>query len=283
MTVTPLRRPTLGPALSMWDAIRLGTDEEARPVGLRLAYRNLLVGGLADAGKSSALALIVGHAALSGDVNMWLFDGKETELVLWEPLADRVIGHDMDDALAGIAELQALLDQRLASLRAAGLRKITRESGHGFVLVVVDELALYTSTYGEPAQQKRFANGLRDLIARGRAAGIIVVAATQRPSSDIVPTSLRDLIAYRWALACSNDASSDVILRDGLANEGFSAATIDLSDPGVGYLLAENGRIPRRVKADYISDTGIADIVAASLRLRGSLSVELAAVGGEVR
>jgi len=281
--------PATGTALSMWDRVQLGSDGEARRVSLRLGYRNLLVGGLPDTGKSNVLALIVGHAALSSDASLYLFDGKGTELVFWEPLADRVVGYDIADALDAMAELQGLMDLRLSSLCAAGLRKVTPATGHGLVLVVVDELALYTSAYGEPAQQKRFAAGLRDLVARGRAAGVIVVVATQRPSSDIVPTSLRDLIAYRWALACANDASSDVILRDGLSNEGFSAAGIDPADAGVGLLLAETGRVPLRLKADYLDDDDIRQVVATGLALRGRMAepaltaAESSLTGGETR
>ena len=42
--------------------------------------------------------------------------------------------------------------------------------------------------------------------------------ATQRPSSDIIPTSLRDLFAWRFAGRCTNDASSDIILGHGWAS-----------------------------------------------------------------
>ena len=48
--------------------------------------------------------------------------------------------------------------------------------------------------------------------ARGRAVGLIVAAATQRPSSDIIPTSLRDLFAWRFAGRTSTDSSSDIVL-----------------------------------------------------------------------
>jgi hypothetical protein len=59
-------------------------------------------------------------------------------------------------------------------------------------LVVIDELALYL-VGGDRKARERLADSFRDLIAPGRAAGVIVLAATQRPSSDIVPTSLRNL------------------------------------------------------------------------------------------
>ncbi len=110
---------------------------------------------------------------------------------------------------------------------------------------------------------------MRDLVARGRAAGIIVVAATQRPSADIVPTSLRDLFGYRWAFRCSTDASSDTILGHGWASAGYTAAGIDPAARGVGWLLAEGG-IPRRVKSAYLSDPDVARLAAhAALRRSG--------------
>jgi DNA segregation ATPase FtsK/SpoIIIE, S-DNA-T family len=278
------RRPRPAPAPppdepSLWEPVHLGTDMFGNPVRVTLASRALLLGGLPDAGKSNGVAQVVGHAALCPDVALWLFDGKETELCFWEPLADRVIGHDPDAAVDAIGELQALVDARLATVKAAGMRKITRESGHGFVLVVVDELALYTATYGEPVQQRRFAAGLRDVVARGRAVGVIVVAATQRPSSDVVPTSLRDLFAYRWALACANDASSDIVLGDGCANDGYTAAGIDTNDHGVGYLLAENHRVPRLFKATYLSDEDIRYLVSVALTTRGHTGLRALAGG----
>ena len=99
-----------------------------------------------------------------------------------------------------------------------------------------------------------------DGCVRSAAAGIIVVAATQRPSADIIPTSLRDLFGYRWAFRCTTDASSDVILGHGWANQGYSAAEIDPTARGVAWLIAEGG-IPRRMKAAYLSDGQAARIL----------------------
>jgi hypothetical protein len=59
------------------------------------------------------------------------------------------------------------------------------------------------------------------------------VAATQRPSADIVPTSLRDLLGYRLAFRCSTDSSSDVILGHGWPNEGYTATDINPATRGV--------------------------------------------------
>lgn len=50
---------------------------------------------------------------------------------------------------------------------------------------------------------KEFSNSLRDLIARGRAAGIIVMLAAQKPSADTVPSAIRDLVGLRLAFRCA--------------------------------------------------------------------------------
>ncbi len=85
----------------------------------------------------------------------------------------------------------------------------------------VDEVAYYSATVGTPAQQKEFNALNRDIVARGRAPGIIPVEATQRPIADIIPTSLRDLFGYRWAFRCSTEASSDTILGPRLGQPGI--------------------------------------------------------------
>jgi S-DNA-T family DNA segregation ATPase FtsK/SpoIIIE len=136
------------------------------------------------------------------------------------------------------------------------------------ILAVFDEVAYFSATVGEPKQQKEFTALLRDLVARGRAAGVIVLAATQRPSADIIPTSLRDLFGYRWAFRCSTEASSDVILGHGWAQRGYCATDVDPQARGVGWLIAEGG-IPRRVKSAFLSDTDAADLAAYAAKLRG--------------
>jgi S-DNA-T family DNA segregation ATPase FtsK/SpoIIIE len=79
-------------------------------------------------------------------------------------------------------------------------------------VLIIDELAVFTkATKKKDADE--FSGLLRDLVARGRAAGIILVCATQRPSADIVPTSLRDLISIRIALRSTTPDASDTLAR----------------------------------------------------------------------
>jgi DNA segregation ATPase FtsK/SpoIIIE, S-DNA-T family len=254
-------------SLSIWQPVDLGIDERGHAIRVGLAERNLLAAGEPGAGKSVGLNLIVAHAALSLDCRLILVDGKRVELGLWRACAEVFIGPSITDAIDVLKHLQGLMDTRYGELLDTGRRKITCESGQPVVLVVFDELAYFSATVGESKQQKEFIALVRDLVARGRAAGIIVVAATQRPSADIIPTSLRDLFGYRWAFRCTTDASSDVILGHGWASEGYTAADIDPTARGVGWLIAEGG-IPQRMKAAYLSDEQAARIAEHAARLR---------------
>ena len=255
-------------ALSIYDPIYLGVDENGRPVYLELGSgRAILVGGEPRAGKSVFVQNILGHAALCTDARLILLDGKEVELGLWEQVADVFVGPDVDLALSVLRWLQHEIARRTAALKARRLRKIVRGHGVDMVLVVVDEIALYSATLGTRDQREEFERGLRDVVARGPAVGIVVVGATQRPSADIIPTSLRDIFGYRCAFRCTTDVSSDIILGFGWASQGYTANDIAPEDAGIGWLLAEGGR-PRRFKAAYLSDTDIDYLVDRALYTR---------------
>ena len=254
-------------SLSIWQPIHLGTDETGNPVYVNLAERNMLIGGEPGSGKSVALQLIAAHAALSADVRMILTDGKRVELGLWAECADKFVGPSIDDAIDVLHGLQNLIDERTEQLLQMRKRKVTPDLGWPFYLLLIDEVAYFSATVGTSVQQKEFNACNRDVVARGRAPGIIPVEATQRPSADIIPTSLRDLFGYRWAFRCSTEASSDTILGHVWANQGYSATEIDPQARGVSWLRAEEG-IPRRMKAAYLTDEDIIDLAATAATAR---------------
>jgi len=260
-------------SLSIFDPVFLGIDENGAAVNVSLAERNLLIGGEPGAGKSVALNLIVAHAALSLDCQLMLVDGKRVELGAWRSCADVFVGPSIDQAIDLLRRLQEEMDRRYEVLLDQGRRKIGRHDGVPVILAVFDEVAYFSATVGETRQQKEFTGLLRDLVARGRAAGVIVIAATQRPSADIIPTSLRDLFGYRWAFRCSTEASSDVILGHGWAARGYCATDVDPLARGVGWLIAEGG-VPRRVKSAFLSDVDAADLAAYAAKLRGKVNRE---------
>ena len=246
-----------------------GHRRNRQPVYVNLAERNMLVGGEPGGGKSVALQLIVAHGALSADCQLILIDGKRVELGLWADCADTFVGPSIDDAIDVMHWLQGLIDERTDVLLQMKKRKVTPDLGWPFYLVPIDEVAYFSATVGTPAQQKEFNASNRDVVARGRAPGIIPVEATQRPSADIIPTSLRDLFGYRWAFRCSTEASSDTILGHGWADNGYSATEIDPQARGVSWLRAEDG-IPRRIKAAYLTDEQIIHLASFAAAARTS-------------
>jgi DNA segregation ATPase FtsK/SpoIIIE, S-DNA-T family len=254
-------------SLSIWNPVHLGTDEFGNRVEVTLAERNMLIGGEPGGGKSVALQLIVAHGALSADCRLILIDGKRVELGLWRDCAERFIGPSIDDAIDTMHWLQDQIDERTDLLLQMKKRKVTPDLGWPVYLVPIDEVAYFSATVGTPTQQKEFNAANRDVVARGRAPGIIGIEATQRPSADIIPTSLRDLFGYRWAFRCSTEASSDTILGHGWANMGYSATEIDPQSRGVSWLRAEDG-IPRRVKAAYLTDEQIIHLAAWAAQAR---------------
>jgi hypothetical protein len=268
----PLPWPNLhAESLSMWDPIPVGIDEFGETVLLSLVEMNLLLGGLPGSGKSVALSQIVATAALDPQCCLTLLDGKQVELSVWARCAQASAGPDIAQANAVLDALRTEMDARYARILATGKRKIERGDGMDLHVVVCDELAYYL-TMGDRNEAKAFTAAFRDLVARGRAAGIITIAATQKPSSDIVPTSLRDLFAYRFALRCSTPQASDSILGQGWASGGFSAHSIDASAKGVGYLLHEGGE-PRRIKSFCLSDEDLSVLAHRALELRRSRTV----------
>lgn len=268
--------------LSIWKPIHLGSDELGQRVEITLAERNMLIGGEPGGGKSVALQLIVAHGALSPDCRLILIDGKRVELGLWRDCAERFIGPSIDDAIEVMHWLQGQIDERTEWLLDHKMRKITSGLGWPVYLVPIDEVAYYSATVGTPTQQKEFNACNRDIVARGRAPGIIPVEATQRPSADIIPTSLRDLFGYRWAFRCSTEASSDTILGHGWASMGYTATEIDPQARGVSWLRAEDG-IPRRVKAAYLTDQQIIELAARAAQARATHPAAAVAGGNVVQ
>jgi S-DNA-T family DNA segregation ATPase FtsK/SpoIIIE len=255
----------------MFDPVYVAQDESGCPVRLDFADQvGIILAGEPGAGKSVALANVVAHAALSYlDCRLTLMDGAIVELGMWRDCAEVFVGPDIDHAITVLEGQQQQITDCCQMLLDTGRRKIAKGDGEPVHLTVIDEIAYYTATVGTKAQREKFTTTLRDCSARGRKCARRYVIATQRPSTDIVPSSLRDLFGYRWAFRCATDDSSDVVLGKGSAKAGHTAATIADESRGVGMLRAEGKRIPRRVKAAYLTDADIRRIAARAAALRG--------------
>jgi len=266
------------PVLSVWEPVHLGVTEWGEQRRLSLVERGMVIGGVPGSGKSSLLNLIVSHAAKSPGTALYLVDPNGVQFGPWRDRATAYASDNPDDALAVLDEVRAEVDRRLKLLETLpGVqRKVTREiaeaEGLAPMLLAVDELAYHTATVGTPQQQQRFAVSCRDAVSRGRAAGLIPVMATQRPTQDVVPRALTSLFGMRCAFRTANPADSDVILGDGMAGRGYSAADIELESRGVGLVLGEGGR-PEKVKVSWVADETIAELSLTTVSNRPTPAV----------
>lgn len=228
-----------------------------------------IIGGGPDAGKSVSLHTLIAGLMLDPATQGVLIDGKRgVELACWEQVAYGGIRTDIDSATAGLQWARDQMEERYGYLAASGARKITRGMGYGVLAVVIDELATFT-LHPEKKKREAFLVPLHELGARGRAAAVRVIAATQKPGSDVVPTYIRDLFDTRWALRCTTREASDTVLGSGWATRGVDASTIPLGSPGVGYLLAGSAG-PVRQKGFYLSDRQLSDLAAYAAELRAT-------------
>jgi hypothetical protein len=258
-------------AANFWGRISIGPDVRGLPISISVVERSGLIGGEPGAGKSGSGNTILLAAALDPRVILWLADGKGGgDLEPFEGLCEQYEG-DADPALFSkmLDELLADMKARYALLKKLGKRKVTEELANKHpelrqLLLWVDELMLYTT---DDEFGKKITKKLRNLVSRGRAAGIITFCATQKPGSDVVDTSLRDLLSIRWALRCTTPEASDTILGRGAAASGYSAKSIESSMRGAGFLWSE-GSNPQMVRADYYTDDQVTELIARAADLR---------------
>jgi hypothetical protein len=250
---------------SLWHSIPLGVDEHGERVGLSLIERNILIGGRPGSGKSVAMSLLLATAALDARCVIVAMDGKQVELAPWQDSCAS-FSVRVESAIGQLARVQELMDKRFSELRKAKLRKVT--PSYPLYVIAIDELALFTSG----AQKKlcgEFSDRLRDIVARGRAAGVIVIAATQKPGTDTIPSALRDLFALRLAFGCTTPEASDTILGRGYASRGWDASEIATGEPGVGFLLAEESN-PVRLRTFHLTDPDVAALAQRAHELRSA-------------
>jgi S-DNA-T family DNA segregation ATPase FtsK/SpoIIIE len=255
--------------------IPAGVDEAGQLVTVAMAENNLLIAGEPGGGKSATLAQFVAAAALDPRVRLYLLDGKVVELGIFRAAADG-FADNLPAATRLLVDVRAEMQKRYELLSYTRARKSDLAAvDFEPLVVVVDELAFFTS--GASADKKaagEFESLLRDLVARGRAAGVVVFLCTQRPSADIISTSLRDLVRTRVALRCTTPQASDTVLGSGMASRGFSAQSIAQGQPGTFLLFDEGAAAPRRVRSFFLTDAQLLDIADRAALARMAYHLE---------
>jgi FtsK/SpoIIIE family len=252
------------------EKVTVGVDVRSRPVSFSIIERSLLTGGEPGSGKSVGCNNVLCAMTLDTQVSMWTIDGKGgADLLDYEPISDRfLIEPDPDACLDLLIDGQDDMSDRYRKLRAIGAKKLTKEiaTGLGLRLRVlhIDELQFFVSA-GKTGD--KIVDALWDLVSRGRAAGWVISCATQRPSGDVVPTKLRDILSIRWALRCTTPDASNTILGRGWAAKGYDASAIDPAQRGAGLLYAE-GSHPITMRTQLLGDDEVTLICRRAYDLR---------------
>lgn len=263
-----------------WDApvsiesIPFAVDEDGQPVRLKIAESNILIGGIPGSGKSGGSTAILAGLSRLPNVAIYGVDLKLVELDMWAPRFERTAltaasAHDL------LGRLMAEMFDRYKWLRLHKRKKFAPDMfspEHPLIVLVVDELARLVQT-GDANFTKEVNAYLRQLVALGRAAGVVVITMTQKPETAVIPSSFRDLLAQRVAFATTTKEMTDTVLGSGVSQNGGDAHLIPQALKGVNFLTNEESRAPRRTRAYWVPDEEVPDLAERTAHLRVGLTL----------
>jgi S-DNA-T family DNA segregation ATPase FtsK/SpoIIIE len=219
----PARVDVYGQPLPRALALPVGVDGAGQPVNLALRnLGNVLVGGLPGSGKSELLASMMAgllrQEASGRTVQLAAVDTKLVSFGLLPNLAALYAppALTLEDAHGLVASLANEVQRRFELLHAARVRSLEElESTTGerlpYLVAFVDELADLTQD-SDKTRAARFLDAAQQIGRKGRAAGVALVMATQRPAADVVPSSLRNLAGAAVAFRVSRNHDSMAVL-----------------------------------------------------------------------
>lgn len=237
-----------GPAItSITQPVELGVFEDGNPVTVSLLRRHALVGGVAGAGKSGGVNVIMGNLSACPDVIVWGVDLKRgMELLPWASCLDR-IATTPQEADSLLRDAVAILDGRAEMLAMRGVRVWDPTPQAPALIILVDE-------YAELVDEAPDAITSADSIARrGRAVAATLIAATQRPSQKAMGNSaVRSQMDVRISFRVRERRDADLILGQGMHKSGWHADRLDA--PGKFLISAPEHDTPRRARTYLLDD-----------------------------
>ncbi|TDC76445.1 DUF3631 domain-containing protein [Actinomadura sp. 7K507] len=286
-------KPNAGPLakaaarVDLFKAVPFGTDQRGRPITVELMYANALFGAMPGMGKTFALRVLALAAALDPSAELRVYELKGTgDLSAMEKVAHQYGSGQDDETLA--AALEALREVRKdLERRAKTIRKLPKdicpENKVTPDLAAKRSLRLYPSVFVLDECQNLFAHPdygdeaarlAIDIIKLGRALGVILLLATQRPDKDSLPTGVSANVGLRFCLKVMGQTENDMILGTSMYKNGIRATTFTKKDKGIGYLAGEADD-PQIVRGYYIDNPAadrIADHARALRKAAGTLT-----------
>lgn len=242
-----------------------GADPRGRNIPVSMAENNFLAGSLPGGGKTSALRVVACAAALDPFAELRIFEHKGTgDLGALEKCCHRytsgVADEDVEQTLISLRELVQELEKRAAIIKRLPRelvpdRKVTpalakRGIGLHPLVMIVDECQ---EVFTHPDYGKEAGMLAEKIIRRGRALGVILILATQRPDKDSLPTGVSANVGIRFCLRVMGQTENDMILGTSAYKNGIRATSLSPSEKGVGYLVGV-GDSPKVLRTYYLDD-----------------------------
>ena len=270
----------------LWQGVPFGVDARDRLITMPLVWSNLLVGAIPRMGKTFAARIPVAAAALDPHTRLYVFNGKGDRA--WQPfeqvahvygsgvreeVVERLVNSlhelvaDMNDRFERMSKLPA--DQCPEAKLTPALSR-SRRLNMPLTVIAIDEVQRYLE---HPKHGETILDLLTDLVKVGPAAGFILVLATQKPDSKVMPDSLRGQIGTRFAMKVMTWQASETILGAGTYPAGMDASQLLRKHKGVGILLgADDGDLAERggttVRSHLLADGALEDMCRRARQLR---------------
>lgn len=233
----------------------VGVDVAGAGISARVdKLPHVIVAGATGSGKSvfvtAMLAHLVTHAEPS-QLQLILIDPKRVELAAFAGIRHlgRPVVTDMAEAAEALDAALLEMDRRWKLLEAAGKKNVADlDDPPPYLVIVIDELADLMMQAG-----KRVEGSIVRLLQLGRAAGVHLILATQRPSTDVITGLIKTNAPSRMAFALSSHTDSNVALGQSGAERLLGA--------GDGLWWPAGASQPERIQSAFISDDELEDML----------------------
>lgn len=281
----PVRHPLLkGGTTDIFQAIPFGTDPRQRPVTVPLFEVNWLVGAAPGQGKTNVVRDLAAGAAVDAVCDIWIHEhAGKGDLEPFAQVCHRYCTGLDDDAIAYAAEsarkLRTELERRSRLFKKLPRHmkpegKLTRDLAVAHrqlrpIVAIFDECQ---NIFMHPELGAQAADDLAYVIRLGRAYGIIVILATQRPDKESLPTAIRGIVTARFCMQVPDQDGNDMILGTGAYKSGYNCVLFrPKTDRGMGWLKADAA--PQVVRTYKLDLEPAGQIAARARALRERLGV----------
>ncbi|AVN60784.1 DNA translocase FtsK [Mesoplasma florum] len=240
----------------------LGKNVLGEPLTAQLnKMPHLLVAGSTGSGKSvmiNALICSILLRAKPNEVKFLMIDPKKVELSVYSRVPHMLapVISDMKQAANALKMVVAEMERRYELFMSLGVRnidgynrKVTGSKKMPFQVIIIDELADLMMT----GDRKQVEESIMRITQMARAAGIHLIVATQRPSTDVITGTIKTNIPTRIAFAVTTGIDSRTILDSTGAENLLGRGDMLFMPPGGGDLM--------RAQGAYLSDEEIEEIV----------------------